>query len=188
MPTAAEISAFVDNVLSMSISDSDKASIIAEAAAAYGVSNEQISAATGYDQATVDAYLAPAQAAPEPVYEPPAPVYEPPAPVTREPEPPPPVYDPYPEPPTPYPERPGPYPEPPVTLSQEDVMPTNAEINAFVTDVLAQPISDGEKAQIIAAAAVEYGVSNAQIAQATGYDLQTVNDYLVVAQNPSIAA
>lgn len=168
MPTAAEINAYVNNVLSMSISDSDKASIIAEAAAAYGVSNEQISAATGYSQAAVDAYLAPAQAAPEPVYyEPPAPVYEPPAPVYYEP--------------------PAPINEPPVTTSQEGAMPTNAEINAFVTDVLTQSISDDEKAQIIADAAAQYGVSNAQIAAATGYDVQTVNDYLVVAQNPLIA-
>lgn len=61
-------------------------------------------------------------------------------------------------------------------------MPTNAEINAFVTDVLARSISDREKAQIIAAAAVEYGVSNAQIAQATGYDQATVDAYLAPAQ------
>lgn len=67
-------------------------------------------------------------------------------------------------------------------------MPTNDEINAFVTDVLARSISDGEKAQIIADAAAQYGVSNAQIAAATGYDVQTVNDYLVVPQHPEIAA
>ena len=73
----ADVAAYVAMVLEQPISDAEKAQIIADAAAQYGVSNEQISQATGYSQSTVDAYLAPAEAAAPP---PPPPPPPPPAP------------------------------------------------------------------------------------------------------------
>jgi len=85
-----DVRAYVEYVLSLDMSDADKAATINAAAEAYGVSNEQISQATGYSQEVVNAYLG-APEPPAPVYEPPPPpVYEPPPPVYYEPEP---VYD-----------------------------------------------------------------------------------------------
>jgi hypothetical protein len=67
---------------------------------------------------------------------------------------------------------------------------SDADIAAFVQATLNDPTqTDAQKAYSIEVTAKAYGVSNADIATATGYDLNTVNTYLSNAwQPPSFAS
>lgn len=55
---------------------------------------------------------------------------------------------------------------------------SNEDINKYIQSVLSSGVSQQEAANQINAAAVQYGVSRDQIAGATGYDLDVVNQYL----------
>lgn len=83
-----DIKLYIEYVLSLDMSDAEKAATINAAAKEYGISIAQISQATGYSQEYVRSYLG--VSSPPPPPPPPPPAYEPPPPVYYEPEP---VYD-----------------------------------------------------------------------------------------------
>ena len=55
---------------------------------------------------------------------------------------------------------------------------SNEAIRDFVATVLAMDMSDADRAAMINMAAEQYGVSNSQIAAATGFSVADVNAYL----------
>ena len=63
---------------------------------------------------------------------------------------------------------------------------SNEDVAAYVAMVLSGSGSDAEKAATINAAARDYGVSNRQIAEATGYSLDLVNAFLAPPPPPPV--
>ena len=61
---------------------------------------------------------------------------------------------------------------------------SNEDFAAYVAMVLSGSGSDAEKAATINAAARAYGISNRQIAEATGYSLDLVNAFLALPPPP----
>lgn len=62
---------------------------------------------------------------------------------------------------------------------------TKQAIRDYVGQVLSGNYTDAQRAQMISAQAAKYGITPQQIAEATGYDLDTVNKYLALAQSGS---
>jgi hypothetical protein len=63
-------------------------------------------------------------------------------------------------------------------FSQASAQDQNQAINDYVGQVLSGDYTDQQRAQMISSQAAQMGVSPQQIAQATGYDINTVNAYL----------
>ena len=144
-----DINKYIQGVLSSGVSQQEAAKQINAAAAQYGVSRDQIAGATGYGLDMVNQYLgAPAAAAP---------------------------------PPTSSTATPPSYFAAPATSTATPATSTavsNEDINKYIQGVLSSGVSQQEAAKQINAAAAQYGVSRDQIAGATGYGLDVVNQYL----------
>jgi len=158
----ADIASFVQATLNdTSQSDAMKAYSIEAQANAYGVSNADIAAATGYDLNTVNTYLSNA--------------YQPPSfasVVTQD-----------------LAQNQAIAPQD-LGFTPNQNAPTTHQINDFVVQTLADPTTtDAQKATIIANEAIANNVTVDQIANATGYDLSTVTSYLTQAKiDPSVNA
>ena len=123
--TNAAIKDYVGQVLAGNYTDAQRAEMIRNQATKYGITPDQIAAATGYDAATVNKYLA---LAPRAV--------------------------------------------------SADAQKT--AIRDYVGQVLSGNYTDEQRAQMIRNQAAQYGITPEQIADATGYDLATVNKYLAL--------
>jgi hypothetical protein len=158
----ADIASFVQATLNdTSQTDAQKAYSIEVTAKAYGVSNADIAAATGYDLNTVNTYLSNA-------WQPPSFASVVAQDLAKN-------------------QTIAP---PEISVTPNQTAPTTQQINDFVVQTLADPTTtDAQKATAIANAAIANNVTVGQIANATGYDLSTVTSYLTNATiDPSINA